>query len=478
MIAPNTTTQDHRMPTTTQRFPRIVRDEDLALTAAREIVACNVPIFPLHTIGANGHCTCTNGPACDRPAKHPRITEYATEATTDRRTLNGWAKRWPGCNWAIPTGARSGIVAPDIDPRNNGDETIHELLRTHGPLPPTPTVATGGGGTQPWFRHPGVHVTTRSHALGAGVDMRGDDGVAIAPGSLHKSGKRYEWLPGLSLSDVPIAPLPTWMLTLMEQIKAESASELEYLRIQSITCNPPALSVSLIHLSDSDKNGPLASIPKALLEQAITATLPDGPGKRHLLIFELARRLKGIPQLADVHPAPLRGIVSQWHALALPHITTKDFLDTWGEFVTAWDRVRIPHGTFLLPEILKRADAADMPTLAIEYDCAHMRRLVKICREMQRTVGAGNNFFLSSYDAAKLLGIDQPTAFRRLAALVADDVLIKAIPGTPGKHGIATRYRFKPDEPTPAERAAPAAAARDAQAREENQRLRDELEKQ
>lgn len=57
---------------------------------------------------------------------------------------------------------------------------------------------------------------TTSGALGAGLDTRGDGGYIIAPGSLHVSGRYYEWEKGKSPGYIAFAPLPAWLLALLE----------------------------------------------------------------------------------------------------------------------------------------------------------------------------------------------------------------------------------------------------------------------
>jgi hypothetical protein len=67
------------------------------------------------------------------------------------------------------------------------------LIATHGPLPETPVVLTGGGGKHYYFRHPGGYIKSVAAALGPGLDIKGEGGFVVAPPSLHASGRRYEW---------------------------------------------------------------------------------------------------------------------------------------------------------------------------------------------------------------------------------------------------------------------------------------------
>ncbi len=153
-------------------------------------------------------CSCGR-PDCPSPAKHPRIAwEWLQGDAVDEDQLRTWWTRWPDANVGVVTGAWSGVVVLDVDPRNGGDGSLAELERVGGAAPVTPESSTGGGGRHLWFRHPGRPV--RSAPLAAGLDVKGDGGVAIAPPSRHASGRRYEWIEGRSPADVELAALPAW----------------------------------------------------------------------------------------------------------------------------------------------------------------------------------------------------------------------------------------------------------------------------
>lgn len=166
-------------------------------------------LFPVHSI-SRGACTCHKREACFDPAKHPRVTGWNKPDDADTGTLERWAAKWPNCNWGVAT-ELSGLVVIDTDPRNGGSDS--EAAIEHE-LPTTPTVRTGGGGTHRYHAAPtDVRVTSGSHKVGHGIDVKGRGGYVVAPPSLHMSGRRYEWAPGLSPWDVDVAPLPAWLTT-------------------------------------------------------------------------------------------------------------------------------------------------------------------------------------------------------------------------------------------------------------------------
>jgi putative DNA primase/helicase len=130
------------------------------------------------------------------------------EATTEIALIEYW---W---NIGVCTGAESGVVVLDVDPRHGGDETLRALEQQHGPLPPTWRFLSGGGGEHVLFRHPGYRLqnsTGETGPLGQGLDVRGDVGYIIAPPSLHILGRHYMIAKGGHPDDVELAPLPPWL---------------------------------------------------------------------------------------------------------------------------------------------------------------------------------------------------------------------------------------------------------------------------
>lgn len=140
-----------------------------------------------------------------------------------------WFGRWPDGNIGIVTGAVSGMVVLDIDPKHGGDESLAQLVREHGPLPLTIEAITGGGGSHVYFSHPGGIVRNKV-GLAPGIDLRGDGGCVVAPPSVHASGKSYGWRIGHSPNDIPLAPLPEWLLQSATGLRAGGGHTLDYWR--------------------------------------------------------------------------------------------------------------------------------------------------------------------------------------------------------------------------------------------------------
>ncbi|WP_333841205.1 bifunctional DNA primase/polymerase [Pelomicrobium sp.] len=128
--------------------------------------------------------------------------------------LEAWFHRCGDANLAIVTGAMSQVVVLDVDPRHGGEASLAALIAEHGALPVTVEAITGGGGRHYYFSHPGGVVPNRV-AIASGLDLRGDGGMVVAPPSRHPSGRRYAWVPGRSPDEVPLAPVPPWLLRLV-----------------------------------------------------------------------------------------------------------------------------------------------------------------------------------------------------------------------------------------------------------------------
>jgi putative DNA primase/helicase len=125
--------------------------------------------------------------------------------------INDW---WgSGQPWNIGLVTGGGRFVVDVDPRHGGVETLTSLEMDYGPLPETLTMATGGGGQHFVLASPaGAPIRGSAGALGAGVDIRGEGNLIVAPPSRHHSGGSYS-----VLKDIPIAPAPAWLLSLIKR---------------------------------------------------------------------------------------------------------------------------------------------------------------------------------------------------------------------------------------------------------------------
>ncbi len=134
-------------------------------------------------------------------------------AAAGAATVDEWWRQWPDANVGVVTGRVSGLAVVDIDPRNGGDEALGALEAQSGLLAVTPEVRTGGGGRHLWFSTESEIPTV---VLAAGVDLKAEGGMVVAPPSLHVSGRRYVWRPGGGPDDLDLEPLPQWIAAMAQ----------------------------------------------------------------------------------------------------------------------------------------------------------------------------------------------------------------------------------------------------------------------
>jgi len=162
----------------------------------------------MHSVTA-GRCSCGDR-ECPAPGKHThgpwkqRMLDAAGVEQVQR-----WWRRWPDANVGIVTGAVSGLVVLDLDPRHGGGESLAALEAEHGALPRTVESLTGGGGQHFYFRHPGTSVPSRP--IAPGLDLKGDGGLVVSPPSGHVSGRAYAWESGCAPGEVLLADVPRWL---------------------------------------------------------------------------------------------------------------------------------------------------------------------------------------------------------------------------------------------------------------------------
>lgn len=178
-----------------------------------------IPVFPFH----NGKCDC-NDPTCDAPGKHPIPKGWQNQGTKDPKVIEKWWTKWPQAGVGIVTGSLSGIIVLDVDPDKGGDESLLDLTSQQRRLPDTVQCLTGGGGKHFYFQTTQTILHNSAGKLAPGLDIRAEGGFVVAPPSLHKSGRCYEWETSSDPANVPVAPIPNWLLQLIQPSGTSPAS--------------------------------------------------------------------------------------------------------------------------------------------------------------------------------------------------------------------------------------------------------------
>lgn len=114
-------------------------------------------------------------------------------------------------NISVLTGARPGYFVIDVD-GPQGNESMRDLLTKNGSLPETYMVKTPSGGWHLYFRQPyDVHIPTNKSRLAPGIDLRGDGGQVIGPGSRART-KSGELGTYDVVKHAKVAEAPQWLL--------------------------------------------------------------------------------------------------------------------------------------------------------------------------------------------------------------------------------------------------------------------------
>lgn len=173
-------------------------------------------IFPLHPMNAAMECTCdTEG--CQAAGKHPRNSAWQHTPQwddvqmaylEDDEGIFGGNQLQDGYGIVINT---SGLLVVDVDPRNGGTESAKQLgsIRSACGF----IVRTGGGGEHWYFLNPDGKTLRQTLKDHPGIDFK-STGYVVGPGSLHRSGERYEAIKGAP-KDVTAAPAE--LLELLER---------------------------------------------------------------------------------------------------------------------------------------------------------------------------------------------------------------------------------------------------------------------
>jgi hypothetical protein len=136
---------------------------------------------------------------CNPLNKRPLTDHGFKDATTDAFKIRAWWKQNPLAMVGIPTGKKVGFWVFDIDTdRTKGKDGIGSLA-AHGAdlsdLMDTVVGNTASGGYHVFFKYdPARPVGNARGSLKPHLDVRGEGGYIIAPGSRRADGQAYAWL--------------------------------------------------------------------------------------------------------------------------------------------------------------------------------------------------------------------------------------------------------------------------------------------
>jgi Bifunctional DNA primase/polymerase, N-terminal len=234
----------------------------------------------------------------------------------------------------------------------------------------------------------------------------------LLPPSRHPSGMHYTWR----------VPLPSGNLPVIDPV---GAGFLAQDRPIAQDTQPPNHPTHNTHLCEQGK------VPTEILE-----TMPTAFGQRRNCLFEFSRRLKSI--MPDGTARELKPIVRAWYEKALPVIRTKEWAESWEDFVSAWHRVRVPAGA-TWEEVTRKAAMINVDT---GEHIGASASIIRLCAALQQHHGLGHAWPLSCRKAAEYAGVTHERAARILKTLVFENVLEVANAAGPRGSKKATEYRF------------------------------------
>jgi hypothetical protein len=157
---------------------------------------------------------------CKCPGKRPWVKwKELQEKTADVGTIKGWWRRHPNSNVGVVLGPVSGLVRVDVDGAT-GEARLSEV--SGGDLPPTWDFSSGQNnghtGRGLLYGIPSgvvLKTTTDRGACDEGhqeLRFQAKGAQTVLPPSIHASGRTYEWKPGQSPFDMPLAVAPDWLV--------------------------------------------------------------------------------------------------------------------------------------------------------------------------------------------------------------------------------------------------------------------------
>jgi len=251
---------------------------------------------------------------CEPGGKKPLTRDGHLAATTDRSRITAWWNRYPGANIGIPTGERSGILVVDHDTYKEGTASLEEVEAILGPVSKGVTIATGSGGRQYLFRYPeGSNIRNATGVL-SGVDIRGEGGYILAPGSATKGA--YKRLDKRPLPEPPAQLVGTLTVPQRDAVKVRGITT-----VASVSADGPVIlegtrDVTLTRIAGRLHDGTrgLDDLAAQLLEINAQRCEPPLPDQQ---VLKVARSIHGLEPCRPGRPKEvdeLVGVLSDyWH---------------------------------------------------------------------------------------------------------------------------------------------------------------------
>jgi hypothetical protein len=151
------------------------------------VLPTNYPVFTEDGV----ECSCWRGINCRSIGKHTvhdyRFIDPANYENKKDRYLKEFENN-PNLNIGFKV---MGYSVLDIDNKNGGDKSLAQLLRDYE-INFDHVISVNCSNGQHIYAN-NTHLKNTAGVIGEGLDIRSEGGFIVAPGSVHKSGKVYQW---------------------------------------------------------------------------------------------------------------------------------------------------------------------------------------------------------------------------------------------------------------------------------------------
>ncbi len=250
-------------------------------------------------------------------------------------------------------------------------------------------------------------------------ELRGDGAIVVLPPSVHPNGLCYDWMTE-PYREIPIIEPSVLLGATQHRRRREGTPQEEG---QTHTCSKYMACVN--------------SEQGLFIDWAIEQTCPNMPGQRNRRIFDFARYLLTVFD-RSTDPEDLRHHVEAWHRAALPDIGTRDFGETWRDFLHAWNNVKTPAGATLGK--VERIAMQDPFTLGLSD--MNLDKVARLLRAAAQIRGEGGVFFMDFRTMGKSVGLSAVAARKIAIKLVALGHVAIVEKGIAGRRGKATVWRW------------------------------------
>jgi len=442
--------------------------------AAMMLAKLGYSVVPLHHAVGSG-CSCSKRQKCGSPGKHPRERGWkdkAAGADQLRQIDESWGKH-PHANIGVCTGSRYGLIVLDFDFRHGASAVALDWCNQHPDWWQGAMIVVNDEqrGFHAYFRC--QHEPITKGDIFPGVDVRGNGGCVVGVGSIHANGNTYKpWevladrcggrYTNLRFSEQkPATPLPLDQLPMLPDFLVEATQERHKERLRKYS----GTTQEKLNAKEKAAGGSELEQHREAVDDAIAETIPTRAGRRHTGVFHLARRLRHIfGEHAETEM--LRKIVRVWQSAAEETAQAGKFelrgcfIDSWEEFLNAWQRVHTPSdgtdGNAAMIATMNRqlstgpkpeAVAACLEELGYDDD-ALLSGLVLLLYQLQQRnpeqpFPCSARFAADCVNAAAGLKIGFQQYSKRLTLLCRDGVIVRTAQGTQSpKSAESAEYRW------------------------------------